>query len=98
MIPTCPSLSPQIFAIYVKGCCEMARVRDNPSIAPPLAVIVGQQESASYQTQFVPEFNDHPLIEPLPPIWPLEHVTELLSHYPEYSEKYRELPAEIRLH
>jgi ABC-type oligopeptide transport system ATPase subunit len=76
----------------------MARVKDNSSIAPPLTVIMGRQEPASYRTQLVPEFNGHPLIEPLPPIWPLEHVTELLSHYPEYSEKHRMLPAEIRLH
>ncbi len=68
------------------------------SPAPPVTVIEGHQEPASYLNQQVPEFNGHPLIESLPPIWSLEQVTELLSHYPEYSEEYRKLPAEIRLH
>lgn len=76
----------------------MVGKRSEYSMSPPLEVIEGRQEHASYLLQKAPEFNGNPLIEALPPIWRLEHVTELISHYPKYSEKYRKLPAEIRLH
>jgi len=76
----------------------MVRRNSGDSVTPPVVVIEGRQEHASYMTQIIPEFAGNPLIEPLPPIWSLEQVTELLSHYPEYSEEYRNLPAEIRLH
>jgi hypothetical protein len=72
--------------------------KSSEEVTPPLVVIEGRQDPAVYLKQLVPEFVGNPLIEALPPLWPLEDVTELLSHYPPYSKDYRSLPAEVRLH
>lgn len=72
--------------------------KSSDEVTPPLVVIEGRQDAAVYLKQLVPEFVGNPLVEALPPLWPLGSVTELLSHYPPYSEEYRNLPAEVRLH
>lgn len=33
-----------------------------------------------YAEQDVPDYRDNPLIEPLPPIWGVEEVIDMLSH------------------
>jgi hypothetical protein len=64
---------------------------------PPLYIIRGQQEPASYQEQMIPEYMDNPLIEALPPILTRDEVVEKLAYFPSYSKKQCELPAQIRL-
>lgn len=65
---------------------------------PPLVVVRGRQEPAVYREQDVPDFVGNPLIEPLPPLWTLDEVTDLLAYFPPYSEDQRKLPTEVRLH
>lgn len=65
---------------------------------PPLTIIRGRQEEATYREQLVPEFQGNPLIEALSPLWTREELVELLAHYPHYSDEQRNLPAEVREH
>jgi hypothetical protein len=65
---------------------------------PPLIYTRGHKEQATYKEQLLPEYQDHPLIEALPPIWCKNEVTERLSYFPRFSKKQRDLPPEIRLH
>lgn len=64
---------------------------------PPLYIIRGQQEVASYRKQIVPEYMDNPLIESLPPILTRDEVVENLAYSPPYSTEQRKLPAHIRV-
>jgi AAA domain-containing protein len=65
---------------------------------PPLLIVRGQQEPASYKKQLVPEYKGNPLIEALPPIWTRAEVTRLLAQFPPYNSEQRRLPAHLRLH
>src|SRR2546421_3646675 len=67
-------------------------------ITPPLVILRGRQEAATYRHQDVPEYKGNPLVESLPQLYTLAEVTELLAHFPYYSEEQRKLPAEVRLH
>ncbi|WP_026673991.1 AAA family ATPase [Alkalihalobacterium bogoriense] len=53
---------------------------------------------AIYQEQVIKEYQNHPLIEALPQILSKSEVVEMLSHYPYFNEKERELDAQYRLH
>src|SRR3954467_2365213 len=64
----------------------------------PLEIVRGKQVKAGYLRQEVPEFQGHPLIEPLPSLWTKEEVIEALTYFPPYSDEYREKRAPARLH
>jgi ABC-type oligopeptide transport system ATPase subunit len=60
--------------------------------------IKGQKVKAIYQKSEIPEYQDNPLIEALPPILDSDEATEELSHYPEYHEGMCSTPKHIRYH
>src|SRR6266850_1829042 len=65
---------------------------------PPLSVVRGQQVNATYTASPIPEFQGNPLIEALPSVFTHADVEEMLSYFPQYNPKQRQLPDEIRLH
>jgi AAA domain len=76
----------------------MKKTKDR-KLLPPLIYTKGwKEEKAVYKEQLVPEYQGHPLIEALPPIWSRDTVVERLSYFPQFSETQRDLPPEIRLH
>jgi AAA domain len=64
----------------------------------PLSVIRGEQVKATYLEQLIPEYKGNPLLEALPPLWTIEEVTQMLSHYPHYDQDQTKLADEVRLH
>lgn len=64
----------------------------------PLTVVRGEQVTANYIDQLVPEYRGNPLIEPLPPIWTQSEVEQMLSYFPHYDPQQMMLADEIRLH
>lgn len=70
----------------------------NDPTTPPLSIIKGSQEGATYREQEIPEYAGNPLIEALPSLWARDEILERLSYYPHYSEEQRELPSHVRLH
>lgn len=57
-----------------------------------------QVVQAAYFDALIPDYRGNPCIEALPPIITKSETIEILEHIPEYSEKYRAWPAELRLH
>lgn len=53
---------------------------------------------AEYSDQVVPDYRGNPLIEALPPIFSDDELYDVLTTYPEYHERERELPSEYRYH
>lgn len=76
----------------------MKKKTENQKLFPPLIYTKGSKEPAVYRKQLVPEYENHPLIGALPPIWSKDEVLERLSYFPRFSAKQRDLPSEIRLH
>lgn len=76
----------------------MVKKRSVDFTTPPLTVIKGGEEYATYRVQDVPEYVGNPLIEALPPLWTRDEILERLSYYPSYSENQRKLPAQVRIH
>jgi hypothetical protein len=64
----------------------------------PLSVIRGEQVNATYSEQLIPEYQDNPLIESLPPLWSMEEVERMLSYFPPYDPAQTQLSTEARLH
>jgi hypothetical protein len=64
----------------------------------PLSVVRGQQVTATYTEQEIPEYQGNPLIEAMPPLWTMEEVEQMLSYFPHYDPKQRKLASEIRIH
>jgi len=53
---------------------------------------------AEYQKQVIPEYQNNPLIETLPEIWPSSQVVGMLSEKAAYNNGERELDAQYRMH
>jgi len=70
-------------------------LEDNLLVSP---VIYGRSEEAGYSDPLIPGYRHNPLIEALPSILTQEEASLQLSHYPEFDEQQRELPAELRFH
>lgn len=64
----------------------------------PLTVVRGEQVTANYIEQLIPEYRGNLLIEPLPPIWRQSEVEQMLSYFPHYAPQQVLEEDEIRLH
>jgi len=53
---------------------------------------------AEYNDPRIPDYQNNPFIEALPPIWSKEQVIDMLQYYPDYQEAHRQWPPELRLH
>ena len=76
----------------------MAKKNNDAHQVSPLTVIRGEQVTANYADQLVPEYCGNPLIEPLPPLWTQSEVEQMLSYFPHYDAQQMMLADEIRLH
>ena len=54
--------------------------------------------AAEYNDSLIPDYQNNPLIEALPPIWVKEQAIDMLQGYPDSQEAYRQCPPELRLH
>jgi hypothetical protein len=61
-------------------------------------VVYGRSEMAIYRETPIPGYQGNPLIEALPPILLQEEAIQQLAYYPEFDERHRALPAELRFH
>lgn len=53
---------------------------------------------ASYTNHIIPDYQDNPLIEALPPILRTEEVINGMSHYPKYNDEERYMDSQYRIH
>ncbi len=54
--------------------------------------------AAEYNDSLIPDYQENPLIEALPPIREKEQVIDMLQGYPDCQEVHRQCPPELRLH
>ncbi len=54
--------------------------------------------AAEYNDSLIPDYQENPLIEALPPIREKEQVIDMLQCYPDSQEAYCHWPPELRLH
>jgi len=73
---------------------------NNLSTYNPLLVLRGAVITQPVYTEIpqIPQYNNNPLIEALPPILDQNQVAEQLIYLPNYEEDQRNLPAHMRLH
>lgn len=64
----------------------------------PAPLLRGRRVEAEYNDPLIPDYQNNPLIEALPPIWTKEQVIDMLQYYPDYQANHREWPPELRLH
>jgi AAA domain len=64
----------------------------------PAPLLRGRMIEAVYNDPLIPDYQNNPLNEALPPIWSREQVIDMLQYYPEYQEAHREWRPELRLH
>src|SRR2546429_5363805 len=64
----------------------------------PAPLLRGRIIKAEYNDPRIPDYQNNPLNEALPPIWSKEQVIDMLQYYPDYQEAHREWPPELRLH
>jgi hypothetical protein len=76
----------------------MAKKNDPLRQITPLSVVRGQQVTAAYAEQVIPEYQGNPLIEAMPPLWTMSEVEQMLSYFPDFDPKQRELASEVRIH
>jgi len=53
---------------------------------------------AEYNDPEIPDYQNNPLNEALPPIWSKEQVINMLQYYPDYQEAHRQWRPELRMH
>lgn len=68
------------------------------SVWSPMPLLKGRLIEAEYRDPLIPDYQDNPLIEALPPIWSKEQVMDMLQFYPNYQEEHRRWAPELRLH
>ncbi len=64
----------------------------------PAPLLRGRMVEAEYNDPEIPDYQNNPLIEALPPIWSKEQVIEMLQYYPDYQEAHRHWRPELRMH
>jgi AAA domain len=64
----------------------------------PAPLLRGRMVEAEYNDPLIPDYQNNPLTEALPPIWSKEQVIDMLQYYPDYQEAHRQWPSELRLH
>src|SRR6266496_5220350 len=64
----------------------------------PAPILRGRMVEAEYNDPEIPDYQENPLIEALPPIWSKEQVIEMLQYYPVYQEAHRHWRPELRMH
>jgi hypothetical protein len=64
----------------------------------PAPLLRGGMVEAEYNDPLIPDYQNNPLTEALPPIWSKEQVIDMLQRYPDYYEVHRQWPPELRLH
>ncbi len=64
----------------------------------PAPLLRGRMVEAEYNDPEIPDYQNNPLIEALPPIWSKEQVIEMLQYYPVYQEAHRHWRPELRMH
>lgn len=70
----------------------------NKSVWRPMPLLKGRMEEAEYHDPLIPDYQNNPLIEALPPIWSRKQVIDMLQFYPDYLEEHRRWAPELRLH
>jgi AAA domain len=64
----------------------------------PAPLLRGRMIEAEYNDPLIPDYQNNPLNEALPPIWSKEQVIDMLQYYPDHQEAHRQWPPELRLH
>ncbi len=64
----------------------------------PAPLLRGRRVEAEYNDPLIPDYQDNPFIEALPPIWSKQQVIDMLQYYPDYQAVHREWSPELRLH
>lgn len=69
-----------------------------PSTPPRILIVKGRTVRAAYRETGIPDYDDNPLIEALPPVLTDDQATLRLAHYPQYDETQRRAPDHLRYH
>jgi hypothetical protein len=74
------------------------RVESESGFIPPLSILRGREEKASYLHQELSIYRGNPLTEATPGPWTSEQVIKALGYYPDYSAEECDLPNHLRVH